>query len=349
INSGELLVVCSAGRERHVCPFGQVHIIRSVDNGESWSDPEILVNGPLDDRDAGILQTSKGTVMVNWFTSIAWLQHLESLEKEGRNTLPVDDLGQKLTDGFFSRCRKIRSLLNDDLIARELGTWIIRSADGGKTWSDKIDCGVGSPHGPTELTDGRLLFVGNAKHAPEAKSFNGTPYAANLVCCESCDDGLSWRQIGEIPQRQGDALGQYHEPHAVQTADKRIIVHIRNHSRQDCGCILQSESNDGGKTFSIPHNTGLLGLPAHLLRLKEGHLLTTYGYRHDPFGNRASISEDGGRSWGKPMILDEKTEGRDLGYPSTAELEDGSFLSVWYEKLPGDDLASLQAMRWKIS
>ncbi|MFA6568693.1 MAG: sialidase family protein [Victivallales bacterium] len=345
MKNGELLVVSSAGREHHVCPFGQVHLLRSTDNGRTWSEPEIIVNGPLDDRDAGILQTSKGTVLVNWFTSVYWIHYLESFETQRSKALSTDHLGKEFTDGFFSRCRKIRVLLSDDIINRELGTWIIRSGDGGKTWSDKIDCGAGSPHGPTELADGRLLFVGNAK---ASNSPNGTPYAPMLVAVESCDDGCSWRRIGEIPQRHGDPLGTYHEPHAVQASDGRIIVHIRNHSEQDGGCILQSESEDGGRTFSVPHNTGLIGLPAHLLKMRDGRLLTTYGYRINPYGNRAAISEDGGRTWGKPMVLDEKAGGRDLGYPSTAQLADGSFLSVWYEQLPGDEMASLQEARWTI-
>ena len=30
--NGELLVVCSGGRETHVCPFGRVELIRSFDD-----------------------------------------------------------------------------------------------------------------------------------------------------------------------------------------------------------------------------------------------------------------------------------------------------------------------------
>ena len=124
--------------------------------------------------------------------------------------------------------------------------------------------------------------------------------------------------------------------------------HIRNHNDLDRGYILQSESTDGGLTFSTPQNTGLIGLPAHLLLLRDGRLLTTYGYRHEPFGNRAAISEDGGRTWSEPVILDEKPLGRDIGYPSTVELSDGSLLSVWYEKLHEDSLASVQAAHWSL-
>jgi hypothetical protein len=33
---GELLLVCSGGRESHVCPFGQVELMRSKDGGQTW-------------------------------------------------------------------------------------------------------------------------------------------------------------------------------------------------------------------------------------------------------------------------------------------------------------------------
>ncbi len=341
---GELVVVCSAGRERHVCPFGQVHLIRSADNGRSWSAPEVLVNGPLDDRDAGIIETSKGTLLVNWFTSLAWRNSLAAAEAAGGERLAA------MGDGFVVRCRKIRALLNDDLIRRELGTWMLRSTDGGRTWSEKYDCGVGSPHGPTELSDGRLLFVGNCKTATLDVHRAGCAYAPNLCAAESTDDGLTWRRLCDIPQREGDPLGCYHEPHAVQARDGRIIVHIRNHGpadRRQWG-TLQSESSDGGRTFSAPRDIGLTGYPAHLLALRDGRLLTSYGYRLLPSGNRVALSEDNGRTWSAPMILDEKPIGRDLGYPATVELGDGSLLTVWYEKLPESTLATLQAARWEL-
>ncbi len=341
LQSGELMVVVSAGRERHVCPFGQVHLIRSADDGQSWTGPEILANGPLDDRDAGILQTRGGTVLVNWFTSIAALNALERAEAEGEEALRK--LGD---DGYISRCRKVRVMLSEAVIRRELGVWMVRSTDGGRSWKKKIKVaeGAGSPHGPTQLADGTLLFVGNWRDCTVAAATK--PPVTTLGARLSEDDGRTWRLIGEIPERPGDVPGSYHEPHAVQLPDGRIVVHIRNHNEQDRGHLLQSESSDGGRTFSVPRDTGLVGLPAHLLVLRDGRLLSTYGYRVLPSGNRAAISEDGGRTWSEPMVLDEKPLGRDLGYPSSVELAAGSILSVWYERLPGDTFASVQAARW---
>jgi len=52
LRSGGLIVAYSGGRETHVCPFGRVDIIRSADGGRTWSWPEVILDTPIDDRDA---------------------------------------------------------------------------------------------------------------------------------------------------------------------------------------------------------------------------------------------------------------------------------------------------------
>ena len=66
--NGQLLVVCSGGRDQHVCPFGRVDIQRSNDNGNSWTYPRTILDGPIDDRDAGVLETMKSSLLVTTFT-----------------------------------------------------------------------------------------------------------------------------------------------------------------------------------------------------------------------------------------------------------------------------------------
>ncbi len=76
--NGELLVVCSGGREAHVCPFGRVDLMRSHDNGETWTWPRTLLDGAIDDRDAGILETAQGSLLVTTFTSLAYVPTLKN-------------------------------------------------------------------------------------------------------------------------------------------------------------------------------------------------------------------------------------------------------------------------------
>jgi hypothetical protein len=166
--------------------------------------------------------------------------------------------------------------------------------------------------------------------------------------CESTDDGATWRWLTEIPPRPGDSPEHYHELHAVETADGRIIVQIRNHNRQHERETLQCESSDGGRTWSTPAAIGVWGLPSHLLRLSDDRLLMSYGYRRKPFGNQGRVSSDHGRTWSEALTISDDGNGGDLGYPSTVELVDGSLLTVWYELLAGSQRAVLRQARWRL-
>ena len=74
---GNLLVAYSGGREAHICPFGRVEVIRSSDGGRTWSWPEVILDTPIDDRDAGVCATKAGTLLVTTFTSLAYQPVLE--------------------------------------------------------------------------------------------------------------------------------------------------------------------------------------------------------------------------------------------------------------------------------
>ena len=74
----------------------------------------------------------------------------------------------------------------------------------------------------------------------------------------------------------------------------------------------------------------------------------SYGYRRKPFGNQARYSDDEGTTWSAPLTLSDDGIGGDLGYPSTVELDDGSLLSIWYERLQNSPRAVLRQARWRI-
>jgi predicted neuraminidase len=199
---------------------------------------------------------------------------------------------------------------------------------------------VNSPHGPIRLRDGRLLYPGKELWTA----------AKRIGAAESSDDGLTWRWLAAIPTRPGDdPTTGYHELHGVETDDDRIVVQIRNHNPAHKGETLQCESADGGRTWTVPAAIGVWGLPSHLLRLRDGRLLMTYGHRRAPWGNQARLSADHGRTWSAPILLSGEGGARDLGYPSTVQREDGSLLSVWYEKLPEAKVAVLRQARWRLN
>jgi predicted neuraminidase len=220
-----------------------------------------------------------------------------------------------------------------------LGEWMLRSIDGGKTWSAMYPTIVNSPHGPIQLKDGRLLYPGKQLWTPEKK----------VGVCESLDDGVTWRWLAKIPARGGDLVEkEYHELHGVEANDGRIVVHIRKEKNANAGETLQTESSDGGKTWSVPRALEVKGMPSHLLKLNDGRLLMTYGYRHSPFGVRVRISSDNGNTWGGALPLGQEAISSDLGYPSTVQFPDGRLLTVWYERMRKEDSPVLRQARWKL-
>lgn len=329
--NGELLLVFSGGRESHVCPFGRVELMRSHDEGQSWCWPQVLLDGPIDDRDAGIVETAKGTLLVTTFTSLAYADLLEKAERLPP-TSPDSWTPTKLTEW-----RAVHHRISPEQRQREVGTWMIRSTDGGVSWSSRYSVPLNSPHGPISLADGRLLYAGKELWTKDQ----------TIGVCVSEDDGQSWSSVVPIPTRPGDSHKDYHELHAVECADGRIVCHIRNHNRANARETLQSESTDGGKTWSVPHPIGVWGLPSHLMRLKDGRLLMSYGHRRPPLGNQIRISTDHGQNWSEPQFLNQDAKSGDMGYPSTVECSDGSFVTVWYELLKDSPNAQLRQAKWR--
>lgn len=331
--NGQLMVAYSGGRESHVCPFGRVELMVSSDNGQTWGWPQVLLDSAIDDRDAGVMETARGTILVTTFTSLAYEARLkEALKKKPGDpgAWPAEQL---------NAWQSAHQRLTAEQRQAELGQWMIRSTDGGVTWSARYPTIINSPHGPIQLADGRLLYAGKELWTR----------AERVGVCESLDDGQTWRWLAPIPARPGDDVKNYHELHAVETGDARILVQIRNHNTANNDETLQTESADGGRNWSVPHPVGVWGLPSFLNRLRSGRLLMTYGHRRPPFGNQARFSDDHGRTWSKPLIISGDGAGGDLGYPSTVELEDGSLLTIWYESVKGLPHAVLRQAYWRLT
>ncbi len=331
--SGELVVVYSGGRDGHICPFGRVEMMLSRDAGANWSWPRTLLDSAIDDRDSGIVETSSGALLVTSFTSLAYQPVLERLaarqQRSGLNPTDTDQL---------QRWRLAEARCTAEQRQADLGQWMIRSTDGGLTWSARYPSIVNSPHGPIQLSDGRLLYAGKELWTGERR----------VGVCVSADDGQSWQWLAAIPARQGDLAADYHELHAVEAGPGKIIVHIRSENKSNSGETLQSESTDGGATWSEPHSIGVWGMPSFLLRLRDGKLLMTYSYRRLPFCIQARVSEDHGDTWSPPLVIYGDGAGTDLGYPSTVEMDDGSFVTVWYERMKPSPHAQLRQARWTL-
>ena len=317
--ASELIVVFSGDRDSHIDPWGKTQIIRSLDQGKTWSKEETITSTPLDDRDAGIIQTKAGTLVVSWFTS----------------TIAIEPNAHP---GAWDRYARHAEKVTQEIRDQWKGNWIRRSEDNGKTWGPPIRNVGTAPHGPIELRDGRLLYLGNA-------DWQGRK---TMTVEQSADDGRSWTVIGEIPKPADMKAGLY-EPHLVETTSGKLIALIR-HEPKDRQCfLLQSESTDGGKTWTPLHTTGLWGYPPHAIRLQNGWLLVAYGHRRVPFGERAAISRDEGKTWDvENQVSLVGAPGPDLGYPSSAQLDDGSILTVYYQAEKLGQPTYLGSTHWRL-
>ncbi len=337
---GDLLAVFSGDRDAHVCLAGKTQLVRSTDGGETWGAPVTINNSPLDDRDAGIVTLPDGTLLVSWFISFhhpdahpardtaSWrpyLKRISAAEKE-------QWLGKKTSDNPETWLS---------------GYWVRRSIDHGHTWEAPVRVATSAPHGPVVLSDGSLLYLGAPQHYNPEK---------RIVAQKSFDGGRTWETVADWSAVTPDGACRLVEPHAVEAAPGRVVGLFRCESmggkvpseKRDYAVLWQAESADGGRTWNSPRPTGIWGKPPHLLRLRDGRLLVTYGHRREPYGERACLSADGGRTWdtGNEIILT-AAPGGDLGYPASLELDDGRIITVYYEKDRPGEKPCLKATTWQ--
>ncbi|MDD2456546.1 MAG: sialidase family protein [Kiritimatiellae bacterium] len=342
--NGELLAVFSGDRDEHVCPFGKVQMISSKDFGETWSKERNICNTQLDDRDAGIVELPNGDLVVAWFTSVAYMS---SIRDRGKLKPGSPQFYWWLHD------EKLPPAVKEEW----LGYYTARSTDGGKTWEDPVRTYGSANHGPIVLKDGRLLMVGRCRIG-DGTSAVWKEKKHELPVEESRDNGRSWQVIAKIEPTPPDEIGQFHEPHLVETDDGRLVAQFRFHAkpapgqkrRDESECKLrQAESSDGGKTWTRMAPTEIQGYPPHLLKLRDGKLLTVYGRRRPAFGEYACLSDDHGRTW--DVANEIKLAGHfngDLGYPASVQLPDGAILTVYYQAEQQGEKTCLMATKWRV-
>ena len=343
MDDGTLVVAASGLRNAHVCPFGRDVLCTSADEGRTWTSPTVAVDLPLDDRDAGILSLGGRRLLLSWFSTDTRQAAVYDLYREWDDPERV------------ARYRAGFARMTDQAAARWVGSWVRISDDGGETWGQPIRVPVTAPHGPIRLRSGTLLYLG--KVFPDGTGHrNG---AGPIAAMHSTDDGLTWQPLGRVPLHEGTIEAHYHEPHAVELSDGRLLGMIRlqdmsGHPRlEDMGLVhfsmAQTASADGGRTWTPARPLGFHGSPPHLMLHTSGALVCVYGYRLAPYGQRAMISLDGGETWAYDHILRGDGLDGDLGYPASVELADGSILTVYYQKVrPAGEKCSLLWTRWHL-
>ena len=111
------------------------------------------------------------------------------------------------------------------------------------------------------------------------------------------------------------------------------------------------ESTDNGASFHylcrpVP-DAGSGGNPPAMLKLQDGRICLTYGYRATPFGIQARLSEDGGKTWGEVIHLRDDGDSSDLGYSRTLQRADGTIVTSYYYNHQADAERYIAATLWK--
>lgn len=205
--------------------------------------------------------------------------------------------------------------------------WLIRSADGGISWSkpQALPEGFLGPikNKPVMLSDGELI-------CPSSMEGNGWKVHFELTP----DEGRTWKMVGPVAIGNMPAAkpgtppgGQAIQPSILFHKDGRLQALCRSRNR----AILETWSMDNGRTWTslapttLPNNNS--GTDA--VTLVDGRQLLVYNHVLPPAGEskgarsplNVALSPDG-KVWYAALVLEKDTVGQ-YSYPSVIQSADG--------------------------
>jgi hypothetical protein len=201
------------------------------------------------------------------------------------------------------------------------------SYDRGHTWSDPYLLPKWDQPGVMARTD----YLVNGKHEcmlflTAAKSDNAE---GRVICVETKDGGKTWEFLSYIgPEPEGFKI----MPSTVRLSETELLTALRCREETWRG-IETYRSEDNGKSWTYVDRTVPdlgEGNPPDMIKLRDGRVALIYGYRADPFGIRAKLSSDGGRTWSEEFHLRDDGGGRDIGYCRSVQRSDGNIVTTYY-------------------
>lgn len=291
----ELLIVLRGGAG-HIGIEGRLDVVRSTDGGATWGPPLTVADSERDDRNPALGVAPDGTVVLAYH----W-------------------------QGCYDATGKW-----DPSVGKQ-DTRVVRSTDGGQTWTgdtliNYTPINGASPFGKIRAVDGVLYMpiyvgqaIGDAAHAVKVG-----PATCPTYLLRSSDNGRTWGNPILV------ALG-LNEADFVVLPDGDLLFAARS-EQADEQAIYTCRSSDGGQTWRLTGRvTDASEHPPDLTLLGNGWVLLTFGHRHPPYGVQGIISKDGGQTWdARRLVYEDTLHGGDIGYPSTARLPDGRLVTVYY-------------------
>jgi BNR repeat protein len=165
-----------------------------------------------------------------------------------------------------------------------------------------------------------LLFVTAAKRDGQ----EGRP-----MCVRTTDGGKSWRFVAWITD---EPKGYAIMPSTIRMGKKELLsaIRCREGERSWIDTYRSMELGSSWAHDQMPVEDLGEGNPPSLIRLKDGRICLTYGYRAEPYEMRTRLSSDGGRTWDPERTIRGNGGGRDIGYPRSVQRSDGKVVTVYY-------------------
>ncbi len=249
-----------------------------------------------------------------------------------RSLLPPEQGGAAVTDlkepMDFSQPGFVMTIRYSDKDTGESRLWY--STDRGKSWHGAYRFPLFGQSGVAARTDYVVEGKRQALVVLTASKKNGQE--GRVFCARTKDGGLSWNFVSWL----GDEPPGFRiMPSTVRLPNGTLLSAARTHEPSDANHIDLFRSTDRGASWTMTappvSSTGAHGgNPPYLLRLRDGRLCLTYGYRGEPYGIRARLSSDDGKTWGEEIMLRADGAAWDLGYVRSAERPDGKIVTVYY-------------------
>ena len=218
-----------------------------------------------------------------------------------------------------------------------------RSLDGGRAWEriGVLDLGDPDRFGHWQPF-GKLLFEEDGAilmhcYVYPRRQPAETTEGQDAHLYESRDGGATWSLRAVIAKAANESS-------IIRRSDGSLLAVSR--TAESPPHLIALTSDDGGRTWACQGAvSGDWEIPGECVQLQAGPLLCFFGRRHPPFGVRARVSDDEGRSWRDDveLVIDDSWPTRDCGYPTVELAPGGPLVIAWY--VNNDDPVDVRAER----
>jgi len=311
--NGELLVFWSA-YDYDECSNHSVKLFcTSKDRGITWSDPQVysadFCGGVPDFMTMLPLRGTKNVLMI----ACRMFHHIQ-----------VDETTRMATQHS--------NYFNDRTLA-----YIRRSTDDGRTFDlgtpipSALICGgrflagngiYGSNDSFIQLESGRIIAAFMFLDPARSGSQPWEQHYTNVTLF-SDDLGNTWTRGGEI---HVDTKRGVMETQIVETSPNRLFCLFRTAG----GFLYETTSENGGESWSVSKPSPLPAPESlsRMIKLQSGNLLVVWNNvsstsQHPRHPLVASISKDGGRTWGPARVIARESGSNQLSNHGVIQLDDG--------------------------